>query len=67
MKIKYVNNIGFCCVKMKDNMQMARILCYDGKLIFNRHLPSGDILEEEILYCPFCGQKVEIDYEENIW
>ena len=65
MKIKYVNNIDFCCERMKDNMQMARMLCIEGKLMFNRHLTSGDSLEEELKYCPFCGKKIEIDYEEN--
>ena len=61
MKIKYVEKWDYCCKTMQDHIKMSHIVFHSGVLLFNRHLSSGDSFEELINYCPFCGEKVEID------
>ena len=67
MKIEYVNKVDYCCKEMKELMKNDDLITYgNNNLIFRVRFGNKDWLgirdsiEFSILYCPFCGKKIEI-------
>ena len=59
MKIKYVNEIEYCCKEMKELMKNDDFINYrKNKLNFAIDLKDGGYIKASIQYCPFCGEKV---------
>ena len=60
MKIKYINEVEYCCKEMEDKMYLNLFYYDDGKLLLNdTHYLKDKIEEISLIYCPFCGKKIE--------
>jgi hypothetical protein len=55
MLIKYINEITYCCGRMKVWMDNSNVF-YDKKGLYESRI-TGNVY---ISYCPFCGEKVEV-------
>ena len=56
MKIKYINEVDYCCNKMKETLNKDCNIGYlsdEGVCIIN---PTYKLY---INFCPFCGEKIE--------
>jgi len=62
MKIKYINEITYCCKCMEDYKFMYNFFTYtENEARLNVYAPNRiDFLIREIHYCPFCGEKIEL-------
>ena len=61
MKIKYVNKVECCCKEMKELMKNDDFFEYQNNtLTFRINLKDGGYMTGKIMYCPFCGEKIEI-------
>ena len=57
MKIKYINEVTYCCDRMENYMEKTSyIYVSDSKVFLDINFYANKVL---IDYCPFCGEKIE--------
>jgi len=66
MKIKYVEEIEFCCKDMRalmksDPVYKPLVEYNKGSVKFNIDLLDGGSIKGAFQYCPFCGEKIELN------
>ena len=64
MKIRYINEVLYCCDMMKTAMKDYRTIIYnEDNIRFSISLRNGDYWIETIKFCPFCGEEIKITNE----
>jgi len=61
MRIKYVDEVEFCCKKMKEYYESHDDIKLDGE--HGAMTYKGQMIDE----CPFCGTGIEIDISICHW
>jgi len=61
MRIKYVDEVEFCCRKMKEYYESHKDIKLDGE--HGAMTYEGQMIDE----CPFCGMSIEIDISICHW
>ena len=53
------NEVKYCCDEMENATEMGYILYNDKRVYFYYSNLHGDYIDKDILFCPFCGGKIE--------